>query len=108
MQGLQDILLQHHQYAPIFKHAHEILRDYNGPVEDAEVHLCVAPGLNKWRYNLPTADEVAMILLGAQSKAPHNIILCNCDGLLYWISDLHLVSPRQTAIYVMYPMAHNI
>ena len=47
------------------------------------------PGLDKWLYNLPTADEVAMILLGAQSKAPCDIILCNCDGPLYQISDLH-------------------
>ena len=89
MQGLQNMLLHHHQYAPVFKHAHEILRDYNGPVEDAEVRLHVAPGLDKQRYNLPTADEVAVILPGAQSKAPHDIILRNHAGPLYRISDLH-------------------
>ena len=89
MQGLQNMLLHHHQYAPVFKHAHEILHDYNGPVEDAEVRLRVAPGLDKRRYNLPTADEVAVILPGAQSKAPRDIILRNRAGPLYRISDLH-------------------
>ena len=83
MQGLQDMLLQHHQYTPIFKHAHEVLRDYDGPANDAEVHLCVAPGLDKRRYNLPTADEVAVILPSMQSKAPCNIVLCNRAGPLY-------------------------
>ena len=77
MQGLQDMLSQHHQYAPIFKHAYEILREFNGPIEDAEVHLQVAPGLDKWRYNLPTADEVVVILPSSQSKAPYDIILQN-------------------------------
>lgn len=54
MQGLQDMLSQHRQYAPVFKHAHEILREFNGPIEDAEARLQVAPGLDKRRYNLPT------------------------------------------------------
>ena len=75
MHGLQDMLLQHHQYAPVFKHAHEILREYNGPIEDAEVCLRNAPSLDKRRYNLLTADEVAVILPGSQSKAPQDIVL---------------------------------
>ena len=39
MHSLQDMFLQHHQYAPAFKHAHEILCEYEGPIEDAEVCL---------------------------------------------------------------------
>jgi hypothetical protein len=106
MQGLQDMLLQHHQYAPIFKHAHEILHDYNGPIEDAEVRLRVAPGLDKRRYNLPTADEVAVILPGAQSKAPRDIILRNRDGPLYQISDLHpAYAPLQYPL--LFPRGEN-
>jgi hypothetical protein len=106
MQGLQDMLLQHHQYAPIFKHAHEILRDYDGPVEDAEVRLRVAPGLDKRRYNLPTADEVAVVLPGAQSRAPRDIILRNRDGPLYQISDLHpAYAPLQYPL--LFPRGEN-
>ena len=106
MQGLQNMLLQNHQYAPIFKHVHEILRDYNGPVEDAEVRLRVAPGLNKRRYNLPTADEVAVILPGAQIKAPCDIILRNRDGPLYQISDLHpAYAPLQYPL--LFPRGEN-
>ena len=77
MEGLQDMLLQHHQYTPVFKHAYEVLRDYDRPVEDAEICLRVAPGLDKRRYNLPTADEVVVILPGAQFKTPRDIVLCN-------------------------------
>ena len=94
MEGLQHMLLQHHQYTPVFKHAYEILCDYDGPVEDAEVHLHVAPGLDKWRYNLPTADEVAVILPGAQFKTLHDIVLRNRVGPLYRISDLHPAYPH--------------
>jgi hypothetical protein len=106
MQGLQDMLLQHHQYTPIFKHAHEILCDYNGPADDAEVRLRVAPGLDKRRYNLPTADEVAVILPGMQSKAPRDIVLRNRAGPLYRISDLHpAYAPLQYPL--LFPRGEN-
>lgn len=106
MQGLQDMLLQHHQYTPIFKHAHEILRDYDGPADDAEVCLRVAPGLDKRRYNLPTADEVAVILPGMQSKAPRDIVLRNRAGPLYRISDLHpAYAPLQYPL--LFPRGEN-
>ena len=38
MHGLQDMLLQHHQYAPVFKHAHEILCEYDGSIEAVLYH----------------------------------------------------------------------
>jgi hypothetical protein len=106
MHGLQNMLLQHHQYAPVFKHAHEILCEYNGPIEDAEVRLRVAPGLDKRRYNLPTADEVAVILPGSQSRAPRDIVLRNRDGPLYQISDLHpAYAPLQYPL--LFPRGEN-
>ena len=106
MEGLQDMLLQHHQYTPVFKHAYEILLDYDGPVEDAEVRLRVAPGLDKRRYNLPTADEVAVILPGAQFKTPRDIVLRNRAGPLYRISDLHpAYAPLQYPL--LFPWGEN-
>ena len=106
MHGLQDMLLQHYQYAPVFKHAHEILCEYDGLIEDAEVCLWVTPGLDKWQYNLPTADEVTVILPGSQSKAPWDIVLQNWDGLLYQISDLHpAYAPLQYPL--LFPWGEN-
>ena len=36
MDGLQSMLLQHHQYVPVYCHAYEILQTYN-PANDVEV-----------------------------------------------------------------------
>lgn len=36
MDGLQSMLLQHHQYVPIYRHAYEILQTYD-PANDVEV-----------------------------------------------------------------------
>ena len=57
----QRVILDNHQYAAIYKHAHEILQGYD-PQDDVCIRLCVAPGSDRRRYNLPTADEVAVIL----------------------------------------------
>ena len=106
MEGLQDMLLQHHQYTPVFKNAYKIHCDYDGPVEDAEVHLRVAPGLDKRRYNLPTADEVAVILPGAGFKTPCDIMLHNRAGLLHRICDLHpAYAPLQYPL--LFPRGEN-
>ena len=65
---LQDMLLNHHQYAPIYRHAYEILEHYD-PDDDVSIRLQVAPAHDHRRYNLPTADEVAMILPGGGQYA---------------------------------------
>ena len=63
MASLQTMLLQHHCYSNKFKHAYEILHNYRG-VPDACIRLCVMPGQDNRRYNLPSSDEVAVILPG--------------------------------------------
>ena len=50
----------HHTYTPIYQHAHEILQMYDVP--DYTVKLCVVPENDPRHYNLPTADEVGVIL----------------------------------------------
>ena len=40
---LQDMLLNHHQYAPIYQHAYEILERYD-PDDDVSICLRVTPG----------------------------------------------------------------
>ena len=56
MRVLQQVLSDHNMYTPIYRHAYEILQIYNAP--DYTVKLCVVPGNDPRRYNLPTADEV--------------------------------------------------
>ena len=62
MHLLQGILSTYNAYSPIYHHAYEILHMYDGP--DYTVRLCVAPGNDPRRYNIPTANEVGVILPG--------------------------------------------
>ena len=62
MQTLQNVMWNHNAYTPIYRHAHEVLQVYDAP--DYTVKLCVAPGNDPRRYNLPTANEVGVILPG--------------------------------------------
>lgn len=59
---LQRVMCDYNVYTPIYQHAFEILQMYDAP--DYSVKLCVAPGNDPRRYNLPTADEVGVILPG--------------------------------------------
>jgi Helitron helicase-like domain at N-terminus len=60
MQILQQVMSEYNAYTPIYRHAYEVLQMYNAP--DYTVKLCVVPGHDPRRYNLPTADEVGVIL----------------------------------------------
>ncbi|KDR83323.1 hypothetical protein GALMADRAFT_55132, partial [Galerina marginata CBS 339.88] len=55
-------LLDNNEYAPVFQHAYEVIHMYDAP--NYTVRLCVLPGNDPQRYNLPMADEVAAILPG--------------------------------------------
>ncbi|KAF7334120.1 ATP-dependent DNA helicase [Mycena venus] len=92
MRSLQALLTAHHPYAPIYKQAYEILEDL-GDVEEAEVRLRVMPGQDHRRYNLPNADEVAVILPGDGSANDNrDIILRNRqadNAPMQRISDIH-------------------
>jgi Helitron helicase-like domain at N-terminus len=63
MQVLQQVMRDYNIYTPIYQHAYEILQIYDAP--DYTVKLCVVPGNDPRRYNLPTADEVGVILPGS-------------------------------------------
>ena len=60
MRILQQVMIDCNPYTHIYRHSYEILRMYNAP--DYTVKLCVAPGHDPRRYNLPSADEVGVIL----------------------------------------------
>ena len=87
MRALQAMLSEHHQYVPLYCHTFEILWNYD-PANDVEVRLRLTPGLNHRRYNLPMADEVAVVLLGNHSTEPHDIVFQLCSGPLHRISSV--------------------
>jgi hypothetical protein len=60
MQTLQQVMYDYNAYSPIYRHAYEVLQMYDAP--DYTVKLCVVPGNDPRRYNLPTTDEVGIIL----------------------------------------------
>ncbi|KAF8056978.1 hypothetical protein FPV67DRAFT_1397701, partial [Lyophyllum atratum] len=92
MQALQTMLLANHRYAPIYKHAHEVLSEY-GDAEDVEIRLRLVEGRDRRRYNLPTAEEVAVILPGDGSEGQNRDIILRRrmleDASLHRIWDSH-------------------
>ncbi|KAJ7447432.1 hypothetical protein FB451DRAFT_941263, partial [Mycena latifolia] len=93
MESLQTMLTAAHPYAAIYKQAYEILDELGDEVQDAEVRLRVLPGNDRRRYNLPTAEEVAVVLPGDGSEGDgRDIILRNrmpSDAPMLRISDTH-------------------
>ncbi|KAJ7690831.1 hypothetical protein B0H17DRAFT_848878, partial [Mycena rosella] len=93
MQSLQALLTESHVYAPVYKQAYEVLQDLGNAVEDAEIRLRVVPGNDRRRYNLPTAEEVAVFLSGDGSSGDgRDTILRNCapaQSPMLRISDIH-------------------
>jgi hypothetical protein len=65
MSTLQDVICHHNPYSKIYQHAYEILQRYDAP--DYTMKLCVVPGNDPSRYNLPTVDEVAVVLPGGDT-----------------------------------------
>lgn len=105
MEGLQSMLTMHHQYVPIYRHAHEILQQYD-PGDNAEIQLCLLPGKDHRCYNLPSANKVAAILPETPSTHPHDIILQLHNGPLQRISDLHpAYAPLQYPL--LFPYGEN-
>jgi hypothetical protein len=89
LQSFQTMLSDSHPYVRVYKHAHEVLKDYN-PADDAEVRLRLAPGHDSRCYNLPSADEVAVILPDNEARShPQDIVLRLREGPLQRISELH-------------------
>ena len=69
METLQGVLWESHAYA------HEVLQNHN--VGNMDVWLRVAPGWDAQTHNLPTADEVAVLLPGEGNE-----VRDSCDIIL--------------------------
>ncbi|KAJ7648420.1 hypothetical protein B0H17DRAFT_959067, partial [Mycena rosella] len=106
MEILQRVIGDNHQYAPLFRHSHEVLVGLGDDADDVSVHLCIAPGVHARRGNLPSADGVAVILPNQQSSEPRDIILRHRNGPFLRLSDLH---PAYTPLYyvLLFPYGEN-
>lgn len=87
MECLQGLILTNHHWAHIFKHAMEVFED-NG-CEDVSIQLTTNNNCDQRCWNLPTADEVAVIIPGdgTQSHGRRDIVLHCRDGPLCRISN---------------------
>lgn len=63
MQILQNVISASHYYAHLYKHAYEVLQEHED-APDVSIHLRCAPNQDRRRYNLPTANKVAVIIPG--------------------------------------------
>lgn len=87
LRTLHEILYEYHQYVHAYRYAYEVLQHYD-PHEDISIRLRVTPAHDRQRYNLPTADEVAVILPQVPtSDNTRDIVLYQCSGGLRIISD---------------------
>ena len=89
LQTLQDTLWESHPYAAVYRHAHELLSRDDSVDLSIRLH-CIG---DKRRYNLPIANEVAVIIPGnedADAAGPRDIILhMRTDTTLQNLHDGH-------------------
>lgn len=92
LESLQTMLIQHHRYVRIYQHAFEVIsQGGERGSEQITAHLRAAPGYHPRVGNLPTADEVAVIICDTSGEDPNprDIVLHNRSQGLEIISDLH-------------------
>ena len=97
MQIIQDVLHRHNHYIALYKTARERI-DEVGDLNDVHVRLHFAAETDQRRYNLPTAEEVAVILPGdgAQPADYRDIIIQTRAGPLKRIME---TNPAYQALY---------
>jgi len=89
MLSLQNMLLRVNRYSSMFFHAFEILQ--TTPSRDLGIRILADPSTDLRRYNLPSVDEIAVIVPGQQDHAmnPRDIVLQQRGGDHEFIHDHH-------------------
>ncbi len=62
-----DCLQADNPYIPLYRQAHDVLRQ--GHTSVVHLQLAVPPGVDSRQYNLPTTNEIAAILPGDNEHA---------------------------------------
>ncbi|KAF6762343.1 hypothetical protein DFP72DRAFT_786082, partial [Ephemerocybe angulata] len=94
---LQEVLNRHNIYVDLYRHAYEIMGGMQDSGDrDPTVRLRAVPvvqeaAIHPRRGNLPTADEVAVIICDSSGEAPgmRDVVLHLRSGPLQRINDLH-------------------
>ena len=82
MADIQNVLREHNAFLPLYRQAYEMLtsaRTHGAINTDLTVRLHCGDGTDRRRYNLPTSNEVAVILPGDGSAS---------SNTRYWITIL--------------------
>ncbi|KAI0754119.1 hypothetical protein C8Q80DRAFT_346858, partial [Daedaleopsis nitida] len=89
---LENMLRSCNQYVSIYRHAYDVLSSSSNQ-DDVSVRLIVHASQDPRRYNLPTADDVAVLLPGDGEPSAgdsRDIVLhCRRNGPLQRISESH-------------------
>ena len=87
MECLQTLILTHHRWAHIFKHALEVFEETE--CDNVSIQLTANHNRDRRRWNLPTTDEIAVVIPGdgTQSYGRRDIVVHRRDGPLRRISD---------------------
>jgi hypothetical protein len=86
---VQECLCQFNPFSKVFLHAREVLRHIH--LGNLVIHIIADPEKDHRRYNAPTVDEIAVLIVGNEQDVGdgRDIILWPRDGGLQRISDLH-------------------
>ena len=87
MKRLQALILRYHRWARIFKHAAEVFEERD--CENASIQLTANQNHDRRRWNLPSVDEVAVVVPGdgTQPCGHREIVVYRRDGPFRRISD---------------------
>ena len=88
LQSIQAALLAWNPYVRIYKHAHEVFSRYDRNT-DVLIRQVVDENCDRHQYNLPSADDIAILLSGEGSCDFCDIILRQRLGPLQRISECH-------------------
>jgi Helitron helicase-like domain at N-terminus len=94
MIDIQNVLREHNVFLPLYRQAYEVLTSAreNGAIEtDLSVRLHCSDKKDQRRYNLPTSNEVAVILPGneSESQATRDVVIYLRGGPLQRIHEAH-------------------
>jgi hypothetical protein len=92
MEILTTMLNEHHHFAHVYQHAHQILTMHQShPDSDLSLRLSADQARHRRQYDLPTTDEIAVIVPGdgTATSDTRDIILMLHSGALRRINDAH-------------------
>ncbi|KAF8747209.1 Helitron helicase-like domain at N-terminus [Rhizoctonia solani] len=75
---LTGVIHESHEYAALYKQAWQRMQEQ--PVQTVSIVLCQQWNTDPRRYNLPTSDEIALILADNALNQQHDIVLFKHDG----------------------------